>query len=72
MFEFVMVLCFAYAGFCFLLPGTKEKGIGGSEGKRNGGSGKGGEAKCHLSPRGRYCRNRNEAEQKKPRLSQAG
>jgi hypothetical protein len=72
MFEFIMVLCFAYAGFCFLLPGTAERGIGGSKGKRNGGAGKGGEASRHLGPRGRYCRNRNAKGPKRPPMSRAG
>jgi hypothetical protein len=34
MFEFVMVLCFAYAGFCFLLPNGEESEENGKEGTR--------------------------------------
>jgi hypothetical protein len=72
MFEFVMVLCFAYAGFCFLLPGTKEKGFGGSEGKRKGESDKAKGAASPLRPRWRSCRRRNEEAPKRRLLSQAG
>ena len=72
MFEFVMVLCFAYAGFCFLLPGAAERGVGGNEGKRNGGENKTGETASRLRPRGRSCRKRNKAAPKRPLLSQAG
>jgi hypothetical protein len=72
MFEFVMVLCFAYAGFSYLLPGTEERGAGGSEGKRNGGENKTGGTTSRLRPRGRSCRKRNEAAPKRPLLSQAG
>jgi hypothetical protein len=72
MFEFVMVLCFAYAGFCFLLPGTAERRVGGNEGKRKGGAGKECEASRHPGPRGRHCRNRNAKGPKRLAMSRTG
>jgi hypothetical protein len=71
MFEFVMVLCFAYAGFCFLLPGTAERGSGESEEEQSRGNRRGGETNDRLSPRGRHCRSRNEAGPRRPLLSRA-
>lgn len=67
MFEFVMVLCFAYGGFCFLLPGRGENGTSGSKGKRNGGAGKGTRPTAVSAPMADIAKNAAPKARKDPR-----